>query len=92
MGLLPVIARIHQNLRVTPAMEAGVSDHVWSLEKVIALFAHAISENTPKADEQDIVAKTGVGSDSTELRGAGTWHIKVDSANADWSLEVEEFR
>jgi hypothetical protein len=29
--------RIHSNLRVTPAMEAGVSDHVWSLEEVIAL-------------------------------------------------------
>jgi hypothetical protein len=30
--------RIHQSLRVTPAMEAGVSDHVWSLEEVIALL------------------------------------------------------
>jgi IS1 family transposase len=28
--------RIHQTLRVTPAMEAGVSDHVWSLDEVIA--------------------------------------------------------
>jgi hypothetical protein len=26
--------RIHQSLRVTPAMEAGLSDHVWSLEEV----------------------------------------------------------
>ena len=30
--------RIHQSLRVTPAMEAGVVDHVWSLEEVIALL------------------------------------------------------
>jgi hypothetical protein len=30
--------RIHQTLRVTPAMEAGVSDHVWDLEEVIALL------------------------------------------------------
>jgi hypothetical protein len=30
--------RIHQSLRVTPAMEAGVSDHVWDLEEVIALL------------------------------------------------------
>jgi hypothetical protein len=29
--------RVHQSLRVTPAMEAGVADHVWSLEVVIAL-------------------------------------------------------
>ena len=31
-------ARIHQSLRVTPAMEAGVADHVWSLEEIIALL------------------------------------------------------
>src|SRR5882757_6078075 len=30
--------RIHQTLRVTPAMEAGVSDHVWSLDEVISLL------------------------------------------------------
>jgi len=28
--------RIHQTLRVTPAMEAGVATHVWSLEEIIA--------------------------------------------------------
>jgi len=31
-------ARIHQTLRVTPAMEAGVSDHVWSIEEIEALI------------------------------------------------------
>lgn len=30
--------RIHQTLRVTPAMEAGISDHVWSLREVVALL------------------------------------------------------
>ena len=30
-------ARIHQTLRVTPAMEAGVSDYVCSLEEIAAL-------------------------------------------------------
>ena len=29
--------RIHQTLRVTPAMEVGISDHVWSLNEVAAL-------------------------------------------------------
>lgn len=29
--------RIHQTLRVTPAMEAGVANHVWSLEDLLAL-------------------------------------------------------
>jgi len=30
-------ARVHQTLRVTPAMEAGVTDHVWSLEEIVTL-------------------------------------------------------
>jgi hypothetical protein len=30
--------RIHKTLRVTPAMEAGVTDHVWSLEEIAALM------------------------------------------------------
>ena len=30
--------RIHQTLRVTPAMEAGVADHVWSLEEMVGLL------------------------------------------------------
>ena len=29
--------RIHQTLRVTPAMEAELTDHVWSLEELIGL-------------------------------------------------------
>lgn len=29
--------RIHKSLRVTPAMEAGIADHVWSLEEIAAL-------------------------------------------------------
>jgi IS1 family transposase len=29
--------RIHKTLRVTPAMEAGKADHVWSLEEIAAL-------------------------------------------------------
>lgn len=30
-------ARIHKSLRITPAMAAGVSDHVWSLEEIVLL-------------------------------------------------------
>lgn len=30
--------KIHQTLRVTPAMEAGISDHVWSLDELISLI------------------------------------------------------
>jgi len=30
--------RIHKTLRVTLAMEAGVTDHVWTLEEIAALM------------------------------------------------------
>jgi hypothetical protein len=30
--------RVHQTLRVTPAMEAGLSDHVWSVEELVSLL------------------------------------------------------
>jgi IS1 family transposase len=30
--------RVHKTLRVTPAMEAGIADHVWSFEELIALL------------------------------------------------------
>jgi hypothetical protein len=28
--------RIHSSLRVTPAMEAGIADHVWTLQELLA--------------------------------------------------------
>lgn len=37
-------ARVHQTLRVTPAMEAGVADHIWTVEEIVAL-----------AKEEDVV-------------------------------------
>ncbi len=30
--------RIHQTLRVTPAMAAGLTDHVWELEELVGLL------------------------------------------------------
>lgn len=30
-------ARIHKTLRVTPAMEAGISNHVWTIEEIVEL-------------------------------------------------------
>ena len=37
--------RVHQTLRVTPAMEAGISDHAWSIDEIVNL----LHENTGKA-------------------------------------------
>jgi hypothetical protein len=31
--------RIHQTLRVTPAMEAGIADHVWTLQEIVQIIA-----------------------------------------------------
>jgi hypothetical protein len=33
--------RIHKSLRVTPAMEAGLTDHVWDLEEVLMMVETA---------------------------------------------------
>lgn len=30
--------RIHKTLRVTPAMEAGITDRVWTMEDIVALM------------------------------------------------------
>jgi hypothetical protein len=37
-------ARIHKTLPVTPAMAAGLTDHVWTLEE-IAAFADYATKN-----------------------------------------------
>jgi IS1 family transposase len=36
-------ARIHKTLRITPAMAAGLSDHVWSLEELLSLLDEEIA-------------------------------------------------
>ncbi len=33
-------ARIHKTLRISPAMAAGVSDHLWSLEEIAELHTY----------------------------------------------------
>lgn len=30
--------RIHQTLHVRPAMEAGIADHVWTVEEIVGLM------------------------------------------------------
>ena len=38
-------AKVHQTLRVTPAMEAGIARHVWSIQEIVELTEPAsISE------------------------------------------------
>jgi hypothetical protein len=32
------VNRTHQTLRVTSEMEAGIADHVWAIEEIVALI------------------------------------------------------
>jgi hypothetical protein len=36
-------ARVHQTLRCTPAMEAGISNHIWTIEELCALISEISS-------------------------------------------------
>lgn len=40
-------ARVHQSLRVTPAMESGLTDHVWSIEEIASLAEVRTEAATP---------------------------------------------
>ena len=44
--------RVHQTLRVTPAMEAGIADHVWSIEEIVGLLnSHGANEAVDAASD-----------------------------------------
>ena len=38
------LCRIHQSLRVTPAMQAGITDHVWELEEIVSLMDYVAAK------------------------------------------------
>lgn len=46
--------RIHKTLRVTPAMEAGLTDHVWTLEELCSLIP---VENPIRRIDRELIAK-----------------------------------
>ena len=37
-------AHIHQTLRLTPAMEAGIAYHLWSVEEMEALLSPSLTQ------------------------------------------------
>jgi IS1 family transposase len=47
--------RVHQSLRITPAMAAGITDHVWSVEEVCTLAER--STNPRREAEKKMVLK-----------------------------------
>jgi IS1 family transposase len=52
--------RVHSTLRVTPAMESGLSDHVWSIDEMCALLPVAPSA-AKRIDRELILAALGSG-------------------------------
>ena len=75
--------RIHQTLRVTPAMEAGVTDRLWSLEDIVALVE--ANEPPPKKRgplqeekrKRQAIAKLG-SPEATTIFPAQWWHVLPD--------------
>ena len=50
-------ARIHKSLRVTPAMQAGIADHVWTIEEVVGLMPAPVAKKRgPYKVRQDSTA------------------------------------
>ena len=47
--------RLHQTLRVTPAMEAGISGHVWSIDEICALLPEV--KPATRRTENDMILK-----------------------------------
>src|SRR6267378_5511988 len=43
--------RVHKSLRVTPAMEAGLTDHIWTLEELCSLLEK--KPNQQRIDERN---------------------------------------
>lgn len=49
--------RVHQTLRVTSAMEAGISDHIWSIEEICALLPVKKAVSSTKTTEKEMILK-----------------------------------
>jgi hypothetical protein len=44
--------RIHQTLKVTPAMQAGVTDRLWSIEDIVKLVEEYRREREKELNER----------------------------------------
>jgi hypothetical protein len=55
------VCRVHQTLRVAPAMESGNSDHVWTIEELCALFPK-LASSSRFAERQMVLTATERGS------------------------------
>ena len=52
--------RIHQSLRVTPAMEAKVTDRVWEVSDIVQLIEDATPKPGPRGPYKKRAAKSEI--------------------------------
>ena len=50
--------RVHSTLRVTPAMESGISDHVWTIEELGGLLPKP-NTSTAQIDKELVLRALG---------------------------------
>jgi hypothetical protein len=48
--------KIHKTLRLTPAMEAGVSDHVWDVTDIVTL----VEDSEPNPGKRGLYKKRSI--------------------------------
>lgn len=63
--------RVHKTLRVTPAMAAGVSDHVWEVTDVVALLDAGRAVKRVEASERAAIRMVQPLGSTTPARGSG---------------------
>ena len=72
--------RVHESLRVTPAMEAGITDHVWSVQELVerALAAEPCAPPEPKKLAPSAPAPGEKPNTARELPNGRGWLRVVD--------------
>ncbi|MGO9836040.1 MAG: IS1 family transposase [Polyangiaceae bacterium] len=61
--------RVHQTLRVTPAMAAGLTDHVWELADLIALMPKPIARPWGSVKRAEAMAEAPLAKTSAAAKG-----------------------
>jgi IS1 family transposase len=72
------LCRIHESLRVTPAMEAGLTDHVWTIEELVTVALAEAPGSTPEAQPLRLRADAGP---ARALPGGKGWLRLVSTGN-----------
>ena len=73
--------RVHQTLRVTPAMEAGLTDHVWSLEELCGLLPIVMPNS--RIDRELVTEGTF---EQSECQRHYLWKLN-DTTTPGWGLQ-----